>query len=70
MKLREKIADLKTPEVYWHEQLQNLGYSQFNSGHLKDKNAKMLFDNLLMNSGEAFLKILMYLKVWIFYRKN
>ena len=36
MKLREKIADLKTPEVYWHEQLQNLGDSQFNSGHLKD----------------------------------
>ena len=27
---------VKTPEVYWHEQLQNLDDSQFDSGHLKD----------------------------------
>ena len=26
---------MKTPEVYWHEQLQNLDDSQFDSGHLK-----------------------------------
>ena len=35
MKLGEKIFGLKTPQVYWHEQLQNLDDSQFDSEHLK-----------------------------------
>ena len=35
LKLDEKIAGLKTPEVYWHEQLQHLDDSQFDNGHLK-----------------------------------
>ena len=34
MKLGEKIFGLKTPQVYWHEQLQNLDDSQFDSEHL------------------------------------
>ena len=36
LELGEKIAGLLTPEVYWHEQVQNLDDTQFDNGHLKD----------------------------------
>ena len=53
----KKNACLKTPEVYWHEQLQNLGDSQIDKEHLKDMpKSKNVVRQLLHEFRESLLK--------------
>ena len=57
LKLGEKNACLKTPEVYWHEQMQNLGDSQIHKEHLKGMpKSKNVVRQLPLEFRESFLK--------------